>query len=141
MVFLVPVLILLFLVIFAVVLFRKQAVSTKDKDTDTTNHSERIYKDFDMYLKVTLALVAAFGYVRFEGFSDPVLGRQALQVIGGLSLAVMTTFCIFVICHHGSKIRRWTEIEWDKSFFWQELWACVSMWFLSSGIWVAAQIW
>jgi hypothetical protein len=135
---------LIFLAVFAGMLLPLQARSTKDKSESTKEHSERIYKDYDLYLKVVLALVAAFGYVRFERVAKPeteALGRQALLLIGGMSLLVMLTFCIFVICHMGSKLRRWENIEWNKAFFWQELWACISMWSFSSGIWVAAIKW
>ena len=140
----VPIACLAFLVAFAGILLPWQARSTKDKKEPTKEHSERIYKDYDMYLKVVLALVAGFGYVRFERVAKPeteAIGREALLLIGGMSLLVMLTFCIFVICHMGSKLRRWENIEWGKAFFWQELWACISMWLFSAGIWVAAVKW
>lgn len=142
MVYGIPIAILAFLVLFASVLFWIQAHSPGDRGGDTKDHNERIYKDFEMYLKVTLGLVAAFGLIRLDKFSvQPELARQALQLVGGISLLVMTIFCIFVICHQGSKIRRWEKIEWEGVVFWQELWACVAMWVLSSGVWVAAFVW
>lgn len=138
----VPIAALIFLTIFAAIDFYWQARSTVDRGSETKEHSERIYKDFEMYLKVTLGLIAAFGYIRLDKYADqPELARQALQIVGGISMTVMTTFCVFVICHQGSKIRRWKTIEWNGMFFWQELWACIAMWLFSSGIWVAAHIW
>lgn len=129
-----PIAILLFLVLFAGILLPWQATSVTDRGRDTKEHSERIYKDFEVYLKVTLGLVAAFGYIRLDKFTtQPELARQALQVVGGVSLLVMATFCIFIICHQASKIRRWKNIEWPKAIFWQELWACLAMWLFSSG--------
>lgn len=116
-----PIAILLFLVLFAGILLPWQAKSVTDRGGDTKEHSERIYKDFEMYLKVTLGLVAAFGYIRLDKFTaQPELARQALQVVGGVSLLVMTTFCVFIICHQASKVRRWKNIEWAKAIFWQE---------------------
>jgi hypothetical protein len=138
----VPLAILALLGLFSAILFPWQASSTNDRGKETKEHSERIYKDFDMYLKVALGLSAAFGYIRFEKMKDAAeLGRQGLQVVGGLALFVMVIFCIFVICHMGSKIRRWQNIEWGKALFWQETWAVLAMWFFSSAIWVAANIW
>ena len=138
----IPIALLLFLALFAVILLLWQAKSKTDRGGDTKEHSERIYKDFEMYLKVTLGLVAAFGYIRIDKFTaQPKLARQALEVIGMISLLVMTTFCIFVICHQASKVRRWENIEWAKAIFWQELWACLAMWLFSSGVWVAAHVW
>ena len=133
---------LLFLVVFATAQLASQARSSIDRGNDTKEHSERIYKDFDMYLKVVLGLIAAFGYIRLEQLEKhPVVARQALLAIGWISLFVMVVFCIFIICHQGSKVRRWQEIEWSKAFLWQELWACLAMWLFSSAIWVAALIW
>ena len=95
-----------------------------------------------MYLKVTLGLSAAFGYIRIDKFAaNEILAKQALLVIGGIALLTMTVFSIFILCHQGSKIRRWKNIEWPKAIFWQELWAILAMWLFSSGIWVAANIW
>lgn len=137
-----PIITLAFLALFAGIIIPWQAKSTTDRGGDTTAHSERIYKDFEMYLKVTLGLVAAFGYIRIEKYTgNPEIARQALILIGGISLFVMVTFCIFVISHQASKVRRWKNIEWGKAIFWQELWACLAMWFFSSGIWVAANVW
>lgn len=141
-VFGVPISSLVFLVVFALVLLSWQAKSTQDKGEPTKEHSERIYKDFEMYLKVVLGLSAAFGYIRFEQFPKSAeLARQGLAIIGGISILVMLTFAIFIICHQGSKVRRWKNIEWGKAIFWQELWACIAMWIFSSGLWVAAFKW
>ncbi len=138
----VPLLCLSFLIAFAGILFPMQVRSTKERGDDTKNHSERIYRDFEMYLKVALGLTTAFGYVRLKEFeTNPELARQVLKLIGALSLFVMWIFCIFVICHLGSKLRRWENIEWKLSPFWQELWACLAMWIFSSSLWVAAYKW
>jgi hypothetical protein len=138
----IPIGLLFFLIAFGVTLFVWQARSKKDRGSETKDHSERIYKDFDMYLKVMLAIVGAAGYVRLTQFgSDPNTARQALVYLGALSLFVMTIFAIFVLCHQGSKIRRWTEIEWAKAVFWQELWACFAMWLFSSAVWWVANVW
>jgi hypothetical protein len=141
-VFGVPVAALMFLAIFAASLLFLQARSTLDVGKDTREHSERIYKDFELYLKVVLGLSAAFGYIRFEKYEhSPELARQGLIVVGAMAILVMLTFCIFVICHQGSKVRRWQRIEWGNAIFWQEFWACLAMWIFSSGIWVAAFKW
>jgi len=57
-----------------------------------------------MYLEVVLGLVAAFGYIRFDKYEkDARLARQALVIVGAISLLVMLAFCIFIICHQASK--------------------------------------
>jgi hypothetical protein len=86
-----------------------------------------------------LALVAAFAYIRLDHFKDQEqLARQLLFYLGEIALLVMSTFCIFVISHLGSKIRRWKEIEWEKMPLWQELWACFSMWLFASVFWIVS---
>jgi hypothetical protein len=136
-----PVVILVFLSAFGITLITWQARSESEKGCDTTAHSERIYKDFEMYLKVMLAIVGAVGYVRLTKFDDPEAARQGMQYLGALSLFVMTIFCIFILCHQGSKVRRWKNIEWPKAVFWQELWACIAMWLFSSSIWWLVNVW
>lgn len=139
----IPFLCLGFLVTFAGILWPWQARSpSKDRGGVTTEHSDRIYKDFEMCLKVMLGLTTAFGYVRLNVFDkQPVVARQALVGIGAISLLVMLIFCIFVICHQGSKLRRWSPIEWPKIIFWQEIWACAAMYVYSVGLWIAAFRW
>ena len=138
-----PLCILAFLAIFAGILLPWQSRSTADKGLSTDGHSDRLYKDYDLYLKATLALLGGFGYVYFGGPKDPppwieFRVASAPLLVAAVALLVMCTISIFVICHLGSKLRRWKSIEWPKAFFWQELWACISMWLLSSGIWVCA---
>ncbi|OZA26958.1 MAG: hypothetical protein B7X93_09980 [Hydrogenophilales bacterium 17-61-9] len=58
----VPIAAFVFLFTFAAIDFYRQARSMADRGSETKEHSERIYKDFEMYLKVTLGLVAAFGH-------------------------------------------------------------------------------
>jgi hypothetical protein len=143
MTYCIPYILLTFLVLFGLILFIWQAKSNgEDRGLETKDHSERIYKDFDMYLKVTLGLSAAFGYIRIDNYKgNEELAGQALIVIGGIALLTMTVFSIFILCHQGSKIRRWENIEWPKAIFWQEIWAILAMWLFSSGIWVAANVW
>ena len=137
-----PALLLIVISCFALVLFCWQAKSTAEKGSSTKDHSDRIYKDFEMYLKVNLLLVAALGYIRFEVFAKhQEIARDAMQAVGAISLFVMTLFSIFVICHQGSKIRRWENIEWPKAIFWQESWAVLGMWIFSTSVWVVGNAW
>jgi hypothetical protein len=128
---------------FAAVLWRRQSRGPDSSMNDSTQvHNERIYKDFEMYLKVSLGLSAAFGYIRLEKYeAQPELARQALFMIGGIAILVMLIFGLFIVCHQGSKIKRWRKTNWVDMFFWQEVWACLLMWFFSSCMWWAALVW
>lgn len=108
----------------------------------TKEHSERIYRDFEFYVKIFIALVGAVGYLRLKEFtSSPELARQGMKAVGLLGLFTMSTLALFVICHQGSKIRRWKKVEWETIIFWQEIWMILSMFAMATGLWVAAWKW
>jgi hypothetical protein len=136
------VVILLFWIIFSWILWPWQADSHIDKDLPTDQHSERIYKDFEFFLKTFLTIVGAFGYLRIEkyqGHEDLI--RSAMQALGIIGLAVAWLFGIFIICHQGSKLRRWKHVEWPKIYFWQEIWMCIGMLGFASALWIASLKW
>ena len=131
-----------FLVIVAAILWPWQAASKKDKGEPTEQHSERVYKNFEFFITISLAIVGGIGYVRLERFEKGAdIARQAMTGLGALELIVATAFSLFVIIHQGSKLRRWNDIEWFKLPFWLELWMCVVMMMVGSGIWAVAQNW
>jgi hypothetical protein len=138
-----PIAVLCFWVVYAAILWPWQARShSPDKDKPTDAHSERIYKDFEFFMSAYLAIVGAFGYIRIEKFQgNEQLIRHAMVALGAIALGVAWLFGIFVLCHQGSKIRRWGSIEWAKIFFWQENWMCIGMLGFASLVWVAAFIW
>jgi hypothetical protein len=131
-----------FLVIVTVILWPWQAASKKDKGQETDRHSERVYKNFEFFITVSLAIVGGIGYLRLEKFEKLAdVARQAMIGLGSLELIVATAFSLFVIIHQGSKLRRWEDIEWFKLPFWLELWMCIAMMLVGSGIWAVAQKW
>jgi hypothetical protein len=141
-----PILILAFWIVFAAIVWPLQARSktNKNQDTDkhTDNHNERIYKDYEFFVKAFLAIVGGFGYIRIEKYAgNEVLIREAMIGLAAIGLAVAATFGIFIICHQGSKLRRWPVIEWNKIFFWQENWMCLSMLGFASALWAVAHKW
>lgn len=141
MVFVVPLIFLLILVIFAY--FKWKFYSKLPKCSNGSDqHNERIYKDFEFFVKVFIALVGAVGYLRIEIFhKNEELARQAMIGIGSISLVTMTTISIFIICHQGSKIRRWEKVEWKYMLFWQEIWMVISMYLLATSLWITAFLW
>jgi hypothetical protein len=138
-----PVTAIAFLAIIAAILWPWQALTeNQDRGQPTDRHSERVYKNFEFFITVSLAIIGGIGYVRLEKFEKAGdVGRQAMIGLGSLELVVATAFSLFVIIHQGSKLRRWEGIEWWKSIFWLELWMCVAMMAVGSGIWAVAQKW
>lgn len=138
---LVPVIIFIMLAAFAGILWPWQAKSTADRGLDTKEHSERIYKVFQFYLQVTLALTGAMGYLRL-GTTVPLdVIREGMLWLGAFSLGISTIFIIFLWCHLGSKIRRWENIEWLKFIFLQEIWMAIAIFSYGTALWVVAHTW
>lgn len=137
-----PVLAFVFLAGFAAVLWYRQQKSTKDKGGDTTAHSERIYKSFEFFVTISLAIVGGLGYVRLELFKGQEhVARQAMFGLGLLALVVSFFISLFVIIHQGSKLRRWKDVEWEKWPFWLEFWMAIAVMTVGSLIWFAANVW
>ena len=137
-----PIIILLGLILFASMLWSKQVKSVQDRGKDTKDHSERIYKLFDFYIKVMLAITGGMGFVRWKIFeTSPEVGREAMIGLGGISLGVMTMFVIFLWCHQGSKLRRWENIEWKMMPYWQELWMGLGMYLYGALLWFVGRLW
>jgi hypothetical protein len=141
MVYVVPIIILIVLVFFAYFQWKIYSLLPK-LSGDSDQHNERIYKDFEFFIKVFIALVGAVGYLRIEIFhKNEELARQAMIGIGSISLVTMTTISIFIICHQGSKIRRWKKVEWKNMLFWQEIWMVISMYLLATSLWTITFLW
>ena len=137
-----PALSVAFLAMFAAILWPLQERSTKDKGQPTREHSERIYRVFEFFVTVSLAIVAGLGYLRLESPSHQLAAmKQGMTGLRLLELAVGTTLSLFVIIHQGSKLRRWKDVEWAKLPLWLELWMCILMMSISTGIWVVAGLW
>lgn len=140
-IWLVPTIVLLFLLTFVVVLWSSSSRRAKFPDP-TTEHSDRIYRDFEFFIKILVPLVGGLGYIKLTfGVDQPAVAREAMQGIGALGMLTMTTLSIFVACHQASKIRRWPKVEWDTLPLWQEVWMLLSMYSLGTGLWFAAWLW
>ena len=136
-----PLVSLAFLTVFSTILWVSYS-RRKKYEPKTKDHSERIYKDFEFFVKVFMALVAGIGYIRLSHLTDmTAVTRQGMKALGLLGILTMTTLAVFVACHHASKIRRWPEVEWETLPFWQEIWMMLAMFAMASGLWVAAWKW
>lgn len=142
----VPVCVLTFLVVFSTIHWTKSAQAPKYNEP-TKEHSERIYKDFEFFIKVFMALVGGIGYTKLKAATltpppDAKLVREAMQAVGALSMFTMLTLALFIACHLGSKIRRWMHgVEWRTLIFWQETWMIISMFCLATALWVVSFLW
>ena len=143
MTYLVPILIFVFLFFFTFFQWRIYSKQLKIEVSENYDqHNERIYKDFEFFVKVFIALVGAVGFVRFNYYEEnQEVAREAMRGIGAIALLTMISISIFIICHQGSKIRRWKKIEWRHLIFWQELWMIISMYFFATTLWIVSNKW
>jgi hypothetical protein len=119
-------------------------LSALDKvENSTDDLNRRIYQNFEFFIKVFLALVGAFGYVKFKYVDSPqaMLGHQALLMIAGLGLMAMTTVVLSVASLQGWKLRRVQKVHWHLWWTWQEIYMMLAMYALASSLWIVACFW
>lgn len=155
-----PFLLILFVVVYAVVSWgaayqehkelinntkddkEPKSESEEERLTSIRFHNERIYKDFDFFLTVILAIAGALGYLGVSLDASGPSKIKAMQGLGAFGLLVSFAFSFFIICHQSSKIRRWKKsFSWHDVFFWEEFWMIVVMLFASTGVWIVAWTW
>jgi hypothetical protein len=105
---------------------------------DTQPHNERIYRDFEFFIKVFLAIGAAFGYVRLRTEVASSATRQLILLMTAAGMLTMWALGTSIIAHQASKIRRWKEPRIQNWLQWQEPWLILAMWLLASGFWIWA---
>ena len=137
---LVPLLILGLLLTFIVVLWKKANQKPKVPG-DTEGHNKRIYRDFEFFVKVFLALGGALGYVKLRQDIQCDIERQTMIFIAGVGIITMMSLAIFIACHQASKIQRWSQVRFREFWQWQEIWMILTMYILAVALWVAAWIW
>jgi hypothetical protein len=141
MIWVIPVAVFVFLFVFILILWGWYAKREKYKE-GTKEHSERIYRDFEFFIKILVPLIGGLGYIKLTySASQPALARQAMIGIGALGMFTMFTLAIFIACHQASKIRRWEKVEWETLPFWQEIWMLLCMYSLGVAVWIAAFQW
>jgi len=118
---------------------------TAEDNLPTTELSERIYKNFEFFVKIFLALVGGFGYVKFTygvvGPPKAEVARQALLGIGLIGLVTMVALVLSVASIQGWKFRRWHRVDWTLLWTWQEIYMMLAMYLLATGLWIAAVLW
>jgi hypothetical protein len=99
-------------------------------------HNEAIYRDFEYFFKVTLAILGGIAFVATrEKVTAAEVTTLLLSSAGGLQVVAGVIFALFIFFHQKSKIERWDDyFSWWEPVFWQECWMVVSMFAVSAGI-------
>ncbi|HEX2091981.1 MAG TPA: hypothetical protein VHG28_06240 [Longimicrobiaceae bacterium] len=113
-------------------------IELPDNPTRIAEHNEMIYKDFEFFVKVFLALVAGFGYILFKESGDTTKTLVAAAGLAGIGMTTMVALVISVAAHQASKIRRWDKVDLSEVRYWQEPWMIAAMVLLADGLWVVA---
>jgi len=117
----------------------RRALRRRQKsESDATYHNKAIYRDFEFFYKITLALVAGVVVVICKT-ACPDLDESLLDLLltlaGCLQLVTGLAFSVFVMAHQRSKIRKWSEKRpLLEIFLWQETWMFCAMLSVSSAL-------
>jgi hypothetical protein len=103
-------------------------------------HNNAIYRDFEFFYKVTLAILGGVGFVVTRINSQSMDATALLlRFAGALQVASAVIFALFIFFHQKSKVERWdTRYSWLQPLAWQECWMIAAMWAISSGVAVVA---
>ncbi|ACK46147.1 hypothetical protein Sbal223_1642 [Shewanella baltica OS223] len=111
--------------------------SNGNRSDEIKYHNEAIYRDFEYFFKVTLAIVGGISYVASRESVDKFVGDLDLILEAAGFLQLMTTLILFlfIVFHQKSKIARWKDrFSWWAPFFWQEYWICSFMCSVSAAL-------
>ena len=92
-------------------------------------HGEGIYKDLDLFFKISLALFGGIAYVTLSESvkSNPGLVSELLQWGFWLQFFAAIFTAVFVLTHKRSVILRWSKrLPWWHVFLWGETWGFVA---------------
>jgi len=110
---------------------RRALKYSNEFSNDRKYHNEAIYKDFESFSKVALAI---YGGAAFVATSKDMTGRKAIVTAlleggGWLLILVAALATFFVFAHQKSKIERWIKQPGLWSIFtWQETWMVGMFW-------------
>jgi uncharacterized membrane protein len=87
-------------------------------------HNHAVYRAFEFYLKITLAVFGGIAYVATSDKSGPKEVVATLIDAGSwLLLAAAFLFSVVIFVHQKSKVERWvTRYKWWEPLLWNEFW-------------------
>jgi len=104
-------------------------------------HNEAIYRDFEYFYKVTLAILGGIAFVATHEKTkiDIQIMIPLLKSASLIQLVVAFILSLFIFFHQKSKIERWNErFNWYQTLVWQECWIIVSIFSISGSISIGA---
>ena len=140
-----PLTILLFILLFISRLWMrldKLPKITNDSSNSSRDLNDRIYRNFEFFVKIFLALVGGFGFVKFTyGLTQTLLAQKMLVGIGLIGMITMVALVLSVASIQGWKILRWNPVLWGLLWTWQEIYMMSAMYILATALWIAVILW
>ena len=139
-----PLTILLFILLFISRLWmRLDKLPKITNDSNSTRDlNDRIYRNFEFFVKIFLALVGGFGFVKFTyGLTQTLLAQKMLVGIGLIGMITMVALVLSVASIQGWKILRWNPVLWGLLWTWQEIYMMSAMYIFATALWVAVILW
>ncbi len=107
---------------------RKRSKHHAEKDDDRTifiqAHNSSIYRLFEFYIKISLAIFGGFIYVitrEVKTIDIEQINKTVANSIGWLLILIASIFTLMIIFHQKSKIERWRiRFSWWEPIFWIE---------------------
>jgi len=90
-------------------------------------HNNTIYRLFEFYVKVILALFGGVAYLMIQKNPPAAIAGPLLNLAGWLTVLVTFLFSVLVWGHQKSKVEKWTRrYSWYEPLFWNECWLIAS---------------
>jgi len=144
--FTLPILMLLFIILYICknLKIAKEKLG-KQSYEKSARHSERAYRAFEFFFTVTIAIVGAIGYIRFNFMmgDKQILARQAMFGLAILHFFSTLFLIIAVTTHLSSKFERWNieDTKFSEWWRWVEPWMIIFSYIISNLIWFVALKW
>ncbi len=110
-----------------------------DGNRSTQHLSDKIYRNFEFFIKIFLALIGGYGWIKFN-YADthPETVRYIIYAIGVIGMLTMIVLVLSVASIQGWKFLRWRRVKWELIWTWQEIYMMVAMFILASCLWWSA---
>ena len=93
------------------------------RSSEIQYHNEAVYKAFEFYIKIVLAIFGAIGLasVTKEYNTDNI--KLIIEYLGYTELGITILFCVIYLSHQKAKIERWERrFRWFEPLIWNECW-------------------
>ncbi|WP_298423208.1 hypothetical protein [uncultured Kordia sp.] len=86
-------------------------------------HNESVYKAFEFYIKIVLAIFGAIGIASVSKEYNEANIISIIEYLGYGTLIITLLFAFMYVSHQKAKIERWKKrFKWFEPLMWNECW-------------------